>query len=74
MDNLKKRYTTKLISNSSGAIFTFLSVAFLARSLGPSEFGLFQYLKVFFEKIIQFLLVGISGLKMILLQMPIVVG
>tara|TARA_B100001059_G_C17839663_1_gene591208 strand:+ start:5194 stop:6684 length:1491 start_codon:yes stop_codon:yes gene_type:complete len=70
MDNLKKRYTAKLISNSSGAIFTFLSVAFLARSLGPSEFGLFQYLKVFFEKIIQFLLVGISGLFPKLSQKP----
>lgn len=59
--NLKKRYLFKLVRSTFGAGMSFVSLPLVTRSLGPEQYGLFNFLRVFFIQIIQFLDVGTSA-------------
>ena len=52
--NLKKRYFSKIIRSAIGAGLSIITLPLITRSLGAEQYGVFNYLKIFFEKFIGF--------------------
>jgi O-antigen/teichoic acid export membrane protein len=53
-DNLKKRYLFKVIRSGIGAGLSIITLPLITRTLGAEQYGTFNYLKYFFERIIGF--------------------
>lgn len=58
-DSLKKRYASKLISNSVKVAVGFVTVGMVPRALGPEAYGNFGFLTNFFISTVKFLTFGI---------------
>jgi len=52
--NLKKRYLFKVARSAIGAGLGIITLPIITRTLGAEQYGIFNYLKIFFEKIIAF--------------------
>jgi O-antigen/teichoic acid export membrane protein len=52
--NIKKRYFFKVTRSTIGAGLSVITLPLITRSLGAEQYGIFNYLKIFFEQIIGF--------------------
>ncbi|MCF8317871.1 MAG: lipopolysaccharide biosynthesis protein [Haliscomenobacter sp.] len=59
--SLKKRFFWKVMMSGMGGGLSFISLPLISRSLGPVDYGLFNFLRFTFEKLIQFFDLGASA-------------
>jgi len=59
--SLKKRYLFKTSRSAIGAVLSIISIPLVTRSLGAEGYGLFNYLKIFYEQIVGFFSIGTSA-------------
>jgi len=59
--SLKTRFFWKLTNSTLSGGLSFLMLPFVSRALGPTDYGLYNFLRFFFEKIIQFFDIGASA-------------
>ena len=50
--NLKKRYLFKVSRSAIGAGLSIITLPIITRTLGAEQYGIFNFLKIFFEKIV----------------------
>jgi O-antigen/teichoic acid export membrane protein len=58
--SLARRYAAKLGGNIFGMLFNFINISLIPRSLGPTNYGNFEFLLSFFQQIIGFIDTGTS--------------
>jgi O-antigen/teichoic acid export membrane protein len=59
--SLKKKFFFKSFRRAIGGFLSIISLPLVTRSLGPEGYGVFNYLKLFFEQIIGFLDIGTTA-------------
>ena len=59
--SLKKKFFFKSFRRAIGGFLSIISLPLVTRSLGPEGYGIFSYLKLFFEQIIGFLDIGTTA-------------
>ena len=72
--NLIKRYLFKVSRSAIGAVLSIVILPIVTRSLGAEQYGIFNYLRIVFEQIIQFFDVFSSAFYPKLSQRPGDVG
>jgi len=60
-DSLKKRYGYKLVTNIVIFILSFVTIGITTRTLGPTEYGNFGFLTIFFIQVVNFVEFGTSS-------------
>ena len=60
-DTLKKRYLSRIISRVIHALFGLVTVGLVPRSLGPSDFGNFTFLHLFFNRLFNLMDFNVSN-------------
>lgn len=59
--SFKKRFFFKSARRGFGALLSMISLPLITRSLGPEGYGLFNFLKLWFEQVIGFLDIGTTA-------------
>jgi O-antigen/teichoic acid export membrane protein len=60
-DSLKKRYLYKLITNIVIFLLSFITISITTRALGPSNYGNFGFLTIFFTQVVNFVEFGTTS-------------
>jgi len=59
--SLKKRYLFRITRSAIGAGLSIVSLPLVTRSLGAEQYGIFNFLRVFYENIVRFFDIGTSA-------------